>query len=629
MGNVAVMSTPVASRRSGGLIDRRLASRVAVTRRYLLLAVLVGVVATASVVAQAVLLATIIERALRHHVVPGALLGQFAGLAAAVTVRAACGWAGEVAAQRTSATVTAVLRRQLLAHALDLGPGWLAAERTGELSLTATRGITALDAYFGRYLPQAILAGLVPVGVLVWVAATDWVSALVLTGLVALVPVAMVLFGREAARRTQRQWRRLSSLASRYFELVVGLPTLRVFGRTGQARREIAAATEGLRQTTMGTLRVAFLSALAMEFLAGIGTGLVAMVLGLRLLGGHVPLATALAVLLVSPEVFLPLRRAGAEFHASAEGQAAATRILDVLDQATGSTTSSAIPTGTGTGRRKDTGHDDQRLGPAISLADLTIRFAGRAAPALDHLDLRVEPGQRVAVLGPSGAGKSTVLHVLLGFVHPDSGTVEVDGAALDSMPGPRWRAQFTWVPQRPSLLRGSIAENLRLGDPEASDDRLESVVAAAGLTRLVSQLPRGLDTAVGEGGLDLSAGERQRLAIARAMLKDAPVVLLDEPMSQLDRETETALRSSVDLWLDERTVLVAAHRPDAVPGIDRVVVLPAIERTGDPTASAPTSAPPAPSPPAPSPWGRLEVPASDTRTGAATSSTLASESGR
>jgi thiol reductant ABC exporter CydD subunit len=622
MGNVAVMSTPVASRRAGGLIDRRLASRVAVTRRYLLLAVLIGVVATASVVAQAVLLATIIERALRHHVAPGALLSQFAGLAAAITVRAACGWAGEVAAQRTSATVTAVLRRQLLAHALDLGPGWLAGERTGELSLTATRGITALDAYFGRYLPQAILAGLVPVGVLIWVAATDWVSALVLTGLVALVPVAMVLFGREAARRTQRQWRRLSSLAGRYFELVVGLPTLRAFGRTGQARREIAAATEGLRQTTMGTLRMAFLSALAMEFLAGIGTGLVAMVLGLRLLGGHVPLATALAVLLVSPEVFLPLRRAGAEFHASAEGQAAATRILDVLDQATGSTTSSAIPAGTW--RDEDAGNDDQCLGPAISLSGLTIRFAGRAAPALDHLDLRVEPGQRVAVLGPSGAGKSTVLHVLLGFVHPDSGTVEVGGMKLGSMPGPRWRAQFTWVPQRPSLLRGTIADNLRLGDPEASDDRLESVVAAAGLTRLVSQLPHGLDTAVGEGGLDLSAGERQRLAIARAMLKDAPVVLLDEPMSQLDRETETALRSSVDLWLEGRTVLVAAHRPDAVPGIDRVVALPVTERPSDPTASAPTSAPS--TLPAPSLRSRPDLPLSVKEAGAATSSTLASE---
>ena len=207
--------------------------------------------------------------------------------------------------------MTSVLRRQMLRHALDLGPGWLAGERAGELSLAATRGTAALDAYFGRYLPQAVLAGLAPVGILAWVAWEDWVSMLVLLGLVALVPVAMVFFGRESAARTRQQWRRLSSLSARFLDLVRGLPTLRAFGREHHGRRQVAEATEGLRETTMGTLRVAFLSALALEFLAGIGVGLVAMVLGLRLRGGHVSLYPALAVLLVSPEVFLPLRRAG------------------------------------------------------------------------------------------------------------------------------------------------------------------------------------------------------------------------------------------------------------------------------------------------------------------------------
>ncbi len=594
MGNVAVMSTPVAEGRVRGPIDRRLASRVAVTRRYLVLAVLVGVLATASVVAQAVLLATIIERALRHHVTPGSLAPQFAGLAAAITVRAACGWAGEVAAHRTSAAVTAVLRRSLLAHALELGPGWLAGERAGELSLTATRGVGALDAYFGRYLPQAVLAGLVPLGVLAWIAAQDWESVLVLGGLVALVPVAMVLFGREATRRTAHQWRRLSSLAGRFLELVVGLPTLRAFGRAGQARREIAAATEGLREATMGTLRVAFLSALAMEFLAGIGTGLVAMVLGLRLLGGHVPLTTALAVLLVSPEVFLPLRRVGAEFHASTEGQAAAGRILDVLDLRS----PAPAPAEPAPGARAAAPGAGMGGGPpAVALSGLTVRFPGRSTPALEHLDLAVEPGRRVAVLGPSGAGKSTILHVLLGFVAPDGGRVEVGGTALGSVPGRQWRRSITWVPQHPALLRGTVADNLRIGDPDADPEALEAAATAAGLGPFLSQLPRGLETPVGEGGLDLSAGERQRLAIARAMLKDAPVVLLDEPMSHLDRETEAALRSSVDHWLAGRTVLVAAHRPDAVPGIDRVVDLaraaPAGADGGSPSHVATAGGPP------------------------------------
>ena len=291
VGSVASMPTPAADRQFGGLVDRRLAARVTVTRRYLVIAVAVGLVGTACVVAQAVLLATIIERSVLHGVL--ARVGD-AAAASGSSWRSSSGpramWVGEAAAQRCGATVTSVLRGQLLRHALDLGPVWLAGERAGELSLAATRGTAALDVYFGRYLPQAILAGLAPIGILAWVAWTDWVSLLVLLGVVALVPVTMILFGRRAAAETQRQWRRLSSLSARFLELIRGLPTLRAFGRAAQGRREVAAATEGLRQTTMATLRVAFLSALAMEFLAGIGTGLVAMVLGLRLLGGTVSL---------------------------------------------------------------------------------------------------------------------------------------------------------------------------------------------------------------------------------------------------------------------------------------------------------------------------------------------------
>ncbi|MGH9093233.1 MAG: ABC transporter transmembrane domain-containing protein, partial [Acidimicrobiales bacterium] len=326
------MPSPAADRPRGGLIDRRLAGRVQATRRYLAVAVVVGLCGTAAVVAQAVLLATVVERTLFHGATLGAVAPLLAGMAGAFVARAACAWAGEAAAHRTSAAVTSTLRRQLLHRALALGPVWIAGERAGELSLTATRGTAALDVYFGRYLPQAVLAGLAPLALLAWVGWEDWVSLLVLAGLVALVPVAMVVLGRRAAAQTRRQWRQLSSLSARFLELVQGLPTLRAYGRAGQGRREVAGATEGLRRTTMGTLRVAFLSALAMEFLAGIGTGLVAMVLGLRLLGGTVTLSTALAVLLVSPEVFLPLRRAGAEFHASTEGQAAAARIMDLLE---------------------------------------------------------------------------------------------------------------------------------------------------------------------------------------------------------------------------------------------------------------------------------------------------------
>jgi len=560
------MSTPAPpSGRAGGLIDRRLAARVAVTRRYLTVAVLVGLAATACVVVQAVLLATVISRVLLHSATLGSVFPLLAGLAGAFAARAACAWAAEAAAARTSATVTSVLRRSLVRHTLDLGPTWLAGERAGELSITATRGTAALDTYFGRYLPQAILAGLAPLGILAWVAWTDWISFLVLLGLVALVPVAMVWFGRESSRQTQRQWRRLSSLSARFLELVQGLPTLRAFGRAAHGRREVAAATEGLRVTTMKTLRVAFLSALAMEFLAGIGTGLVAMVLGLRLLGGGVSLTTALAVLLVSPEVFLPLRRAGAEFHASAEGQAAAQRILDVLDLPADERTAPGTP--------------DPRLLPdpatsAVRLSGVTVTFPGRSEPALASLDLVIEPGEHVALVGPSGAGKSTALGVLLGFVRPDEGSVHVGDVDLGAVAFTSWRRHVAWVPQRAHLFTGTLADNLRLGDPDAPGERLEWACRQCGLSELVSELPEGLDTAVGEGGLTLSAGELQRISLARAVLRDAPLVLLDEPMAHLDAGTEEELRSNLAAWFDGRSVVVAAHRPELVARIDRIVHL-------------------------------------------------------
>jgi thiol reductant ABC exporter CydD subunit len=554
------MPPPAAERRFGGLIDRRLSARVALTRRYLVLAVSVGVAATACVVAQAVLLATIIERVVLHRATLGAVRPEIIALGLTFGARAALGWLGEVAAQRTSATVTSVLRRQLLRHALDLGPGWLAGERAGELSLTATRGTAALDTYFGRYLPVAVLAGLAPLGILAWVAYTDWVSSLILVGMIALVPIAMIFFGREATKRTRRQWRRLSSLSARFLELIQGLPTLRAFGRGDQGRREVAAATEGLRQTTMGTLRVAFLSALAMEFLAGIGVGLVAMVLGLRLLGGTISLYTALAVLLVSPEVFLPLRRAGAEFHASTEGQAAAERILSVLDQPVDKRT-----------RREGVA---PRSATPIVLANIAVTYPGRDTPALEPLDMTLESGEHVALVGPSGAGKSTTLAVLLGFVAPTTGTVTIGGVDLEGMSLSQWRRSLAWVPQRPYLFSGTIAENLAIGDPGADTAMLRHAAELAGLGELIDQLPRGLDTVVGDGGLPLSAGERQRLAIARVVVRDAPVVLLDEPAAHLDAHTESTLSHSLAPWFEGRTVVVAAHRSELVQRIDRVIHL-------------------------------------------------------
>ena len=591
------MSTTAVQRRRGGLIDRRLAARVSATRRYLLTAVGVGVASTICVVAQAVLLASVVSATVLHGATLGDLAPRLAGLAAAFLARATLGWAGESAAQATGTAVTSALRRQLLRHALALGPTWLSGERAGELSLAATRGTNALTTYFGRYLPQAVLAALAPLGILAWVASEDWPSLLILFALVALVPVAMVHFGRESAARTRPQWRRLSSLSARFLDLLRGLPTLRAFGREAQGRREVVEATEGLRQTTLSTLRVAFLSALALEFIAGIGTGLVAMVLGLRLLGGHVSLYTAMAVLLVSPEVFLPLRRAAAEFHASTEGQAAADRIISVLDTHVGAPGPEApaegaepVPDGLVDGLTVDAvavgGSHTRRAsrsdGAVLRAEDVVVTFPGRGSPALLGFSIDLAEGEHVALVGPSGSGKSTAINLFLGFVRPSSGVVLVDDHDLARIDPALWRRRVSWVPQRPHLLHGSIADNLRIADPGATASALARAIDMVGLSHTVSGLPHGLETAVGEGGVSLSAGERQRLALARAVVRDAPVVLLDEPVAHLDAHAEASLRDTLGDWFESRTVLVAAHRPELVARLDRVVRIGARHEAGE-----------------------------------------------
>jgi ABC-type transport system involved in cytochrome bd biosynthesis fused ATPase/permease subunit len=378
----------------------------------------------------------------------------------------------------------------------------------------------------------------------------------------------MYLLGLEAKRHAERQWDRLSGLAAAFYDLLQGLPTLRAFGRARAGRRTLEKATEDLRLTTMSTLRVAFLSALALEVLAAVGTALVALFLGLRLLDGTLQLGIALAVLVLAPEVYMPLRRAASEFHASAEGQAAADRILEVLDEREPATAVSG--TLDRTARRALT----EVARSTIRLSELEVRYPGRAVPVLDGVELDLAFGEHVAVTGESGSGKSTLLAVLLGFVEPVGGKVTVGGVDLRDLPLRDWRRQIAWVPQRPYLLRGTIADNLRLGDADAGAEALRWAVEQSGLSGLVERLPLGLETEVSEGGMTLSAGERQRIAIGRAVLRDVPLVLLDEPAAHLDADRESSLRDTLGPWLDSRTVLVAAHRRALVGRVDRTVAL-------------------------------------------------------
>jgi thiol reductant ABC exporter CydD subunit len=541
-------------------LDPRLLRYARATRAYLTLSVALGTATAGLIIAQATLLAGMISRAFLGGASLGALRTPMLLLLAVVAARALVVWAQEVAAHRSSAAVKSQLRGRLLDQAIRLGPRRLSQERSGELATVATRGIDALDGYFSRYLPQLILAVIVPLAVGLRILSGDWLSALIIALTLPLIPVFAILVGLTTRAKMDRQWRTLTRLAGHFLDVVAGLPTLKVFGRARAQAQVIREVTGRYRKATMATLRVAFLSALVLELLATISVALVAVSIGLRLVNGEIGLRTALLVLILAPEAYLPLRQVGAQYHASAEGLTAATRIFEVLDTPAprpGSRTS--VP-----------------VRPTIRLEGVTVRYEDRDAPALDNVSLTVHPGETVALTGPSGAGKSTLLAVLLGFVRPDEGRVlagAYDGwTDLADLDPDAWRARIAWLPQRPYLFADTVAGNIRLGRADATDAEVRDAARAAGALEFVEALPRGFGTPIGEGGTGLSAGQRQRVALARAFLRDAPLLLLDEPTSNLDAESEAAVIEAVRRLAEGRTVVLVAHRPALAALADRVI---------------------------------------------------------
>ena len=543
-----------------GALDPRLLRIARATRRHLVLSVVIGVVTAGLVVLQSWFLADAVDGAFLRHRSLASLRAPVVALLAVIVGRAAVGWATEGAAFRTSARAKSQLRAALVERIATLGPNGIERGRTGSLAILATRGVDALDAYFSRYLPQVFLSVIVPFTVIVVVAGADWISAVIILVTVPLIPVFMALIGVATRERTERQVRTLQRLAGHFLDVVAGLPTLKVFGRAKAQAEAIRQITDRYRRTTMANLRVAFLSSLVLELLATVSVALVAVAVGLRLLGGHLPFRTALFVLVLAPEAYLPLRLLGANYHASAEGMKVAEQVFEVLER--------PVPAA---GTRTDV-PDPAAVG--LSVRDLTVTYAGRRRPALSGVSLRVAPGEVLAVTGPSGCGKSTLIAVLLKMAVPDAGTVTVGDVDLAELDADAWRSKIAWVPQRPHLFSASVADNVRLGRPGASDDEVWQALADAGLDGVVRALPDGLATRLGERGAGLSAGERQRVALARAFLRDAPLLLLDEPTAGLDTATEEGILRTIRTMVAARTVVLVAHRPSLLPIADRVVRL-------------------------------------------------------
>ncbi|MDX1691269.1 MAG: ABC transporter transmembrane domain-containing protein [Acidimicrobiia bacterium] len=484
----------------------------------------------------------------------GAVTGALVVLGVLVAARALLAMAGPLLATTIATRVERRLRRRVLDAVLDVGP-WTG-RRTGEVVGRATEGIDAVGALAGTFLPQLVGGMVVPLGLIAVVAVVDWPTALVLAVLLPLVPLLLRLLERRFASVSARYRATADELAARFLDGIQGLRTLKSLDRSEAYGDELARASDRLRSETMALLRVNQLALLAVDSLFTLGTVVAAAVMaGWRLSSGAITVGEAVALVILGVLLIEPLTGIGRFFYVGAIGRAAAAQVRELL----------ALES-------SDPGADDPSLPPGA----VRVRSVGYAyddgTEALSDVSFEVAPGERVALVGPSGAGKTTLAHLLLGLLEPARGSVGVGGRSV-------------LVSQRPFLFHGTVAENLRLADPDASDDDLWAVLRAADLAAVVEARAGGLDGQIGERGLQLSGGEAQRLAIARALLADADVVVLDEPTSNVDLETEARIRQALDRLMEGRTVVVIAHRRSTIAGMDRVVAL----EGGRMTAGGPT----------------------------------------
>jgi ATP-binding cassette, subfamily C, bacterial CydCD len=469
-------------------------------------------------------------------------------------------WLNEVAANAVAVKIKTDLRERLFAHILKLGPAYARGQRTGELTTAAVEGIEALDAYFSQYLPQLVITALVPISILFFVFPIDLLTGLVFLITAPLIPFFMIIIGKGAEAVTKRQYEILRLLSAHFLDSLQGLTTLKLFGQSKGQARNIAKVSEQYRDTTLSVLRITFLSALALEMLATISTALIAVEIGFRLLYRNMEFQPALFLLVLAPEFYMPLRALGARFHAGMNGTTAAKRIYEILDTKVDS-------------EQLTVDSNQSAKISSISFENVTFTYPNETTPALQSINLKIEKGQQIALVGKTGAGKSTLVQLLLGFIQPTQGSINYQSPITNSLiPNPQFL--ISWVPQRPHLFHTTIAENIRLGKADATHEEVVGAATAARLHDFIESLPEKYETIVGESGARLSSGQAQRLALARAFLKDAPILILDEPTSALDPETESLLEESTRELMQGRTTITIAHRLNTIFQADRIIVL-------------------------------------------------------
>lgn len=539
--------------------ERFLAALTPTAGRALPLAMAARVAHGALAVVAAWLFAGILDGAIFKGRDLAALLPMIATLAAVHLGRAGVAVAAEYAAIAASAAVRRQLFRRLVDHVVALGPIRLADIPTGDLVTTLVEAVAGTDPFWRRWLPTRAAVATLPLVILAVAGWLDWRTGLIFLATLPLLPVFMVLAGRSAERASARQWTLLTRLGGHLLDAIQGLADLHLLGAARRQIAVVAAMADGYRRATMAVLRIAFLSALVLEFFATISIAVTAVLVGFRLMWGEIDFRTGFFLLLLAPELYAPLRRLGADRHAKMEAVAAAEKIVAVLNRAAPATTGGA---------------------PFAPGRAVEIRFEAVSAryddgrDALTDVSFAIAAGEHVALVGPSGAGKSTVLALLLGFLEPSAGRILIDGMPLDTLNLADWRRAIAHVPQRPHLFDGSIADNVALGRPEASEAEIRAALAAARADAFVDRLPDGLASRLGDRVLGISGGEAQRLMLARAFLAPAPLVVFDEPTAHLDAATEADILARLAAFARGRTALVVAHRPATIRAADRILVL-------------------------------------------------------
>jgi thiol reductant ABC exporter CydD subunit len=542
-------------------LDPRLLKYASTTRNYLAFATVNGIVTAGIVITQAIVLGELLASVFIGGKQFADVKGQLILLAVLVIVRAISAWFSDYISARSSATAKSELRMAVLTRSAKLGPAWINSKRSSDLTNTATRGLDALDIYFSRYLPQLVLSAIIPLAVGVAILTQDILSAVVVALTVPLIPFFMALVGWVTQSKVDKQWHSMQALSGHFLDLVSGLPTLKAFNRSRFQAKTIKSVGEDYRTSTMGVLRISFLSSLVLELIATLSVALVAVAIGLRLVNGTMQLREGLIVLLLVPEVYLPLRQVGANFHAVAEGLEAANHMFEILEHPL-----------------VEDGNDSKTSCPEpkkITITNLTYTYPLAQTPALTNLSATYSEGSISVLTGVSGSGKSTALSALLKFFAPDSGSIQVDGLDLANIDTASWRKHVAYLPQNPWLPNGTVRDALLMAG-NASDSDLMSICLRAGLDFSDQiQFPSGLETIVSTSS-GLSAGQRRRIALARVFIRDSKVVILDEPTASVDGDTEELVIKAVqEMSAAGKIVIAVAHRPAMVSIADQVIQIP------------------------------------------------------